>query len=378
MIEHGEAMPREAPRRPPYGRPPYGGLPPRRRKRGLIVAGLAGGWVVLLYLTGSLVGGTALLVLFAALGAAAVLSLRSMGFGADHPWVRQLAARPWRDGQDVLRLSMRHLPDVFVTTPSGALLAPNAVDVHLNPADYASLSDVIDIALASASATEVYVDQVAAHGARFTGAGPAEVRITGDQSVPVGRYLLRQGKAAGAAAPGGQPVDAAGGYRSPVAAAQVPAWRPPAMAGRPGDGHQPAQPGLAEGSFVHAHDGCTSTGDVLRPQVDWLPTVAELRPPPVPLLSLVTGEAVVQTTASGALAGRGAVDLPLPQVPTISREHARFTYSGGQWWVTNLGRNGLVLNGQPVVGEHPVRHGDLLRWGRQGGAPVSRVEIGAG
>jgi pSer/pThr/pTyr-binding forkhead associated (FHA) protein len=112
--------------------------------------------------------------------------------------------------------------------------------------------------------------------------------------------------------------------------------------------------------------------------VDWLPTVAELRPPPVPLLSLVTGESVVQTTASGAVAGRGSVDLPLPQVPTISREHARFTYSGGQWWVTSLGRNGLILNGQPVVSEHPVRHGDLLRWGRQGGAPVSRVEIGAG
>ena len=361
MIEHGEAMPREAPRRPPYG-----GLPPRRRKRGLIVAGLAGCWAVLLYLTGSLVGGTALLVLFTALGAGAVLSLRSMGFGADHPWVRQLAARPWRDGQDVLRLSMRHLPDVFVTTPSGALLAPNAVSVHLSPADYASLSDMIDIALASASATEVYVDQVAAHGARFTGSGPAEVRITGDQSVPVGRYLLRQGRAAGAAAPGAQPVDAAAGYR------------PPAMAGRPGDGGRLVPPGVAEGSFAHAHDGCTSTGDVLRPQVDWLPTVAELRPPPVPLLSLVTGDSVVQASASGALAGRGAVDLPLPQVATISREHARFTYSGGQWWVTNLGRNGLVLNGQPVVSEHPVRHGDLLRWGRQGGAPVSRVEIGAG
>jgi hypothetical protein len=383
MIEHGEAMPREAPRRPPYGGPPYGGppyggLPPRRRRRGLIVAGLAGCWAVLLYLTGSLVGGTALLVLFAALGTGAVLSLRSMGFGADHPWVRQLATRPWRDGQDVLRLAMRHLPDVFVTTPSGALLAPNAVAVHLNPADYGSLSDVIDIALASTSATEVYVDQVAAHGARFTGSGPAEVAITGDQSVPAGRYLLRQGRAAGAA-PGARPPAAAAGYRPPVGvAAPAPAGRAPAMAGRPGDGRKLAPPGLAEGSFAHAHDGCTSTGDVLSPQADWLPTVAELRPPPVPLLSLVTGESVVQTTASGAVAGRGSVDLPLPQVATISREHARFTFSGGQWWVTSLGRNGLILNGQPVVSEHPVRHGDLLRWGRQGGAPLSRVEIGAG
>lgn len=370
MNEHGQ---------PPHwqggGRPPYAGLPPRRRKRGLLVAGLAGCWAVLLYLTGSLVGGTALLVLFAALGAGAVLSLRTMGFGADHPWVRQLAARPWRDGQDVLRLSMRRLPDVFVTTPSGALLAPNAVDVRLNPADYGSLSDLIEIGLASASATEVYVDQVAARGARFTGSGPAEVRIVADPAVPAGRYLLRQGRPrpAGAAAADGPVPGSAAGYRPPV-----PAERAPAMAGRPAGGPHPVPPGLADGSFVHAHDGCTSTGDVLSPGANWLPTVAELRPPAVPMLSLVTGESVVQTNSPGALAGRGAVDLPLPQVPTVSREHARFSYSGGQWWVTNLGRNGLTLNGQPVVSEHPVRHGDLLRWGAQPDAPVSRVEIGAG
>jgi hypothetical protein len=150
------------------------------------------------------------------------------------------------------------------------------------------------------------------------------------------------------------------------------------MAYHPAGGRQPAPSGLAEGSFVHAHDGCTSTGDVLSPPVHGLPTVAELRRPVIPLLSLVTGESVVQTSSSGALAGRGAVDLPLPQVPTISREHARFSYSGGQWWVTNLGRNGLTLNGQRVVSEQPVQHGDLIRWGGQPDAPVSRVEIGAG
>ena len=386
MIEHGEAPYRDGPyreapyreaqyREAPYrqvpGRPPGAGLPPRRRKRWLLVAGLAGGWLVLLYLTGSLVGGTALLVLFAALCAGAVLSLRAMGIGADHPWVRRLASRPWRDGQDVLRLSMRHLPDVFVTTPGGALLAPNAVDVRLSPADFGSLSEVMDIGLASASATEVYVDQVAAHGARFAGSGRAEVRVIADPAVPAGRYLLRQSKPA--------PAGAAAG-------------RSPAMAGLAGDGQGPGRPGLglgrpglglgrpgpAAGSFAHAHDGCTSTGDVLSQQAGWPPTVAELRPPAVPLLSLVTGDSVVQTSVSGALAGRGAVDLPLPQVPTISREHARFSYSGGQWWVANLGRNGLTLNGQPVVSEHPIRHGDLLRWGRHAGAPVSRVEIGAG
>ena len=35
------------------------------------------------------------------------------------------------------------------------------------------------------------------------------------------------------------------------------------------------------------------------------------------------------------------MDLVLPQVPTVSREHARFTFTDGRWWVANLGRNGL-------------------------------------
>jgi pSer/pThr/pTyr-binding forkhead associated (FHA) protein len=70
------------------------------------------------------------------------------------------------------------------------------------------------------------------------------------------------------------------------------------------------------------------------------------------------------------------VELPLPGVPTVSREHARFTYAGGQWWVTNLGRNGLTLNGAPLAGQRPVRDGDSIGWGSQADAPVSRIEIG--
>jgi pSer/pThr/pTyr-binding forkhead associated (FHA) protein len=66
----------------------------------------------------------------------------------------------------------------------------------------------------------------------------------------------------------------------------------------------------------------------------------------------------------------------LPQVPTVSREHARFRFGDGQWWVTNLGRNGLTLNGAPLAGERPVRDGDVIRWGRSEDALVSRVQIG--
>ena len=45
-----------------------------------------------------------------------------------------MATRPWRDGQDVLSVALRHLPDVFVVTPSGSLIAPEFVELQMNPA----------------------------------------------------------------------------------------------------------------------------------------------------------------------------------------------------------------------------------------------------
>lgn len=63
-------------------------------------------------------------------------------------------------------------------------------------------------------------------------------------------------------------------------------------------------------------------------------------------------------------------------VPTVSREHARFTFADGQWWVANLGRNGLTLNGVPVQAGRVVRDGDVIRWGQAPDAPASRVGIG--
>jgi len=82
------------------------------------------------------------------------------------------------------------------------------------------------------------------------------------------------------------------------------------------------------------------------------------------------------TVMSGARAGRGSVELVLPDVSTVSREHARFTFSDGRWWVANQGRNGLCLNGAPVAGERPVADGDSIRWGSRPDALLSRVEIG--
>ena len=104
-------------------------------------------------------------------------------------------------------------------------------------------------------------------------------------------------------------------------------------------------------------------------------TIMERALASVPALRLVTGSSVAETTVSGARAGRGSVELVLPDVPTVSREHARFTFSDGRWWITNQGRNGLTLNGAPVAGEQPLSDGDAIRWGTRPDALLSRVEI---
>ena len=91
-----------------------------------------------------------------------------------------------------------------MVTPNGALLAPNAVELRMNPRDVGSLGERMDIGLVQASAAEVYQEQVAGHGARLAGPGPVEVSVVSDPAVPAGRYQLRQGRPLGAAPSGFQ------------------------------------------------------------------------------------------------------------------------------------------------------------------------------
>ncbi len=167
-------------------------LQQRSRRRWAIAGGIAACWVVLEVVTGSALSATVLLVIIAGLGVASVGGLRALGVTSDHPWIRQMASRPWRDGQDVLKVAMRHLPDVFVVTPGGSLLAPNVVELQLNPDDLASLCERMDLGVISTSMTEVHEEQVAEYGARFAGPGRADVYVTAG-AVPPGRYRLRQG-----------------------------------------------------------------------------------------------------------------------------------------------------------------------------------------
>ncbi len=399
MADRMEAPPRPS-RAPvprsqmPGARPP--GAPRRSRKRWAVAAAVSACWVVLWTVTGSLVSGTIVLLFLAALGVVTVLALRALGVTRDHPWIQQIATRPWRDGQEVLQLALRHLPEVFVVTPNGALLAPNSVELRLNPRDVGSLGERMDIGLVEASAAEVYEEQVARHEARLAGAGPVEVRVVSDPAVPEGRYQLRQGRPLGAAPSGFQSgfqaavpsgfQAAPSGFQAAVPSgfqAAVPSGFQAAPSGFQAavpSGFQPAAPSGPDPAWPFAHDGRTSSAPVSATDVTagggGLATVAEPARSMTPTLRLITGGRVAETRLSGARAGRGAVELSLPDVPTVSREHARFTYSDGQWWVANLGMNGLTLNGASVAGEQPLHDGDVIRWGTNEQAPGSRVEIG--
>jgi FHA domain len=339
---------REAARRP--ARAP---LRQRSRRRWAVAGGIAASWLVLELMTGSAVSATVVLVAIAGLGVASVAGLRAAGITRDHPWIQRMASRPWRDGQDVLHVAMRHLSDVFVITPSGALLAPNVVELHLNPDDLDSLRERMELGVISASLTEVYEEQVAAHGARFAGPGRADAYVVADGSVPPGRYRLRQGQPVGAGVQPDAPDAEYAEYADvPPEFAHVGTWY-----ARAGSG----------GQIWHEPDtGLTVPGG--------MSTVMEQSVPPV--LRLITGSSVAETLTSGARAGRGAVELMLPDVPTVSRVHAVFTFSDGRWWITNQGRNGLTLNGAPVAGEQPLTNGDEIRWGTRPDALLSRVEIG--
>jgi hypothetical protein len=310
----------------------------------MVAGGVAACWLFLEVVTGSAVSATVVLMVIAALVAAGAGGLRALGITRDHPWIRRIASRPWRDGQDVLKVVMRHLADVFVVTPSGALIAPNLVELQLNPDDLDFLCERMESGVISASMTEVYEEQVTAYGARLAGAGRAEVYVIAAGSVAPGRYRLRQGDPVSVDVQPDRYTNAA------------PEWA-----------YSAPQHGYAESGRNPDPDLTVGGGMV---------TIMEPSPAPIPVLRLVTGSSVAETRGSRARAGRGSVELVLPDVLTVSREHATFMFSDGRWRVTNQGRNGLTLNGAPVVGEQPLSNGDTIRWGASPDAVLSRVEIG--
>jgi FHA domain-containing protein len=391
------------------------------RRKWVLAGVMSGLWLLLLFGSGSLVLATVLLVVLTVLAAACVIGLRSLGIDGDHPWVQRMSERPWRDGRDVLQQGLRHMPELFLVAPSGSLLAPNVVELHMNPDDLASLTDMMDLDLINSSAAEVYQGYIADSGARLGSDGPVEVWVVGDPAVPAGRYRVRQGRPVSAAplvsagllqsaglphGPGqprsmGQPLNvghpvAAGqpvglghpvgagqavgagqpvGLGHPVAAGQYPVVPPPDAGPLP-DAARPVS-AVIGGRRVpfNPHDGYTQNeGAGVRSVVTDMVTVAEA--PAIPALRLITNGSVAETRQSGANAGRASTsELVLPAEPTVSRVHAKFVFTKGQWWITSLGRNGVMLNGVPVTGERPVSDGDVIGWGAGPEALMSRVQI---
>jgi len=376
---------RDGPRRLP--RAP---LRSRGRRRWVVLIGVAGMWLLFLRGTGSVAVATVMLLMLATAIGLGLMALRWLGVDRDHPWVQRMGERPWRDGREVLQLALRHLPEVFIVTPSGSLLAPNAVEVLMNPDDFASLTEVMDQSLIDSWACEAYQSCIGEHAAHLGGDGPVMVRVASDPDVLAGRYRLRQGRLAGAAqAMSGVSGDAAQGRPGYVAGAVQAGGAGYAAGAVRVAGAGPAAAGgfgfrAAEARTFQASDGRTLDSGDGGPHTDGgsaraLPTdlLTVSAVSAVPLLRLVTGGSAAETRLSGARAGRGtAVELLLPEEPTVSRVHAKFVFRDGQWWVTGLGRNGLMVNEMPVRGEQVVRDSDLIRWGNQPGALVSRVQIG--
>src|SRR5215470_15532666 len=378
------------------------------RRKWVLAGVMSGLWLLLLFGSGSLVLATVLLVVLTVLAAACMIGLRSLGVDGDHPWVQRMAERPWRDGREVLQQGLRHLPELFLVAPSGSLLAPNAVELHMNPDDLAALTDMMDLDLINSSAAEVYQGYIADSGARMGSNGPVEVRVVGDPAVPAGRYRVRQGRPVSAGplvgagllqAAGqpqgvaqplsvGQPVAAgqpqgAGypvgvgqpmGLGQPVAAGQYPV-APPSGGPLPGAGRPVSAVIGGRRVPFNPHDGYTQgEGAGVRSVVTDLVTAAEA--PVIPALRLITNGSVAETRQSGANAGRASTsEIMLPAEPTVSRLHAKFVFTKGQWWITSLGRNGVMLNGVPVTGERPVSDGDAIGWGTGPEALMSRVQI---
>jgi hypothetical protein len=300
--------------------------PTRSRRPLLIAIGVAGLWVLLYLVTGSLIGATALLMLLALLGVAIMLSLRSLGIDRDHPRVRQMTAL-WSDGRDRLRSNGPVSDRLSSDTPSSREPSPDRPSSRgLSP------------------------DEPSFRGPSSHGPSP---------DVSSSRRPSPAGQAQDWEPQEWSAEDWSPKQRSPQQHQPLPDWSP------------------MTGCSVPYAEAMGTRLEQRSPLAGGLMTVAEPVVPVIPVLTLITSGSVAQTRRSGARAGRGEVDLVLPQVATVSREHAKFTYADGQWWVANLGRNGLTVNGAPLSdGGHPLQNGDSIRWGMRPDALVSRVEIG--
>jgi FHA domain len=304
-------------------RPPRLPRQQRNRRRWAVVAGIAALWAFFAYSAGSLIAGTILMVLIAVAVILLAVALRCLGIDRDHPWLRRLAAQQRRDVADPAVQPGGYLPESDMPEPDRSAGPPQPADSFF----------------------------AQAHGG---GAYADPARSDWAYGVPAAADPARFDRA----------------YPAPAAA-------DPARFDRAYPAPAPADPARFDPSYAApaAHDPARLDPAAARTVVSDFATVVALNP--VPPLRLVTNGTVTETRVSGARAGRAReAELRLPEEPTVSRAHAEFTFSDGQWHITNLGLNGATLNGTPVTGQHAISDGDSIGWGTQPSALVSRVEIG--
>src|SRR6185437_861164 len=201
-------------------RPP---VPPRTRRVRATAVTAACGFLVLLLATRSVVLSLTMTLLLGAAGVIAFLAVRSWGFTASHPWVRNLVSRPWRTGQEVWQLALKHLPETFIIAPDGSRLAPDRVELRMNPADFADLTGSIDAEVLAASSSDVYWNLIAEHGARYAGTEGVAVTLVDDPDVAPGRYRLRP-RAVSTLVPAAAQVPVLAGAQVPVPAGSSFSW----------------------------------------------------------------------------------------------------------------------------------------------------------
>src|SRR6266702_1354809 len=129
------------------GRPSRAPMPARTRRRWAIAGCVAGLWVLLLAVTQSVVGGTAVLLLAAALGIGTCFALRWLGIDRHHPWVQRASTRPWRDGRDGFKQPRRDDPGYRAEDAAAAFMAATRAvrGHHDRPAAKTLVRDVLTV-----------------------------------------------------------------------------------------------------------------------------------------------------------------------------------------------------------------------------------------
>lgn len=268
------------------------------------------------------------------------LVVRSMGLSSAHPVLRYVRGRGWLSPTSVFDRAVADLPAVLVRAPNGTYHAVPVIRLDLSPQTAEELDGLIPTDLQRAMLTDAYRHHTDIRQAVFTDPRPVAVELGTDERLGAGRWAWRY----------------------------MPVGRTTAAPERVHEVHGAARL-LDPGPTKRYPQSAATSTDAEAPTT---------REAVVPLLSLETLGARVSTRTTPATVGRGSrCDLRLPVVETVSRDHAEVIYRDGSWWLASRGRNGVQLNGVPMLRPAVLADGDRVIWGMGSAAPVSTVRVGS-